>query len=55
MRPLGLNGLGSPFGFETVFFVTLLIITDVGLNGLGSPFGFETAITIPVTSSNCTG
>ncbi len=37
-----LNGLGSPFGFET-FSNRILISPEAGgLNGLGSPFGFET-------------
>jgi len=38
---MGLNGLGSPFGFETG--MNELTDTQVHrLNGLGSPFGFET-------------
>ena len=36
-----LNGLGSPFGFETVHLATLYRESP-WLNGLGSPFGFET-------------
>ena len=38
-----LNGLGSPFGFETVCLIGFLAAL-LGLNGLGSPFGFETPI-----------
>ncbi|SRR6266487_2762905 len=36
-----LNGLGSPFGFETPQFGTTAP-RFLRLNGLGSPFGFET-------------
>jgi len=36
-----LNGLGSPFGFETTL-PRYNARTCQGLNGLGSPFGFET-------------
>ncbi len=40
----GLNGLGSPFGFETNTFFDVPIRNPLNrLNGLGSPFGFETA------------
>ncbi len=39
-----LNGLGSPFGFETNTFFDVPIRNPLNrLNGLGSPFGFETA------------
>ncbi len=37
----GLNGLGSPFGIETICFI-LLQVNFLWLNGLGSPFGIET-------------
>src|SRR5438128_851245 len=40
---LGLNGLGSPFGIETLTNDTPLTPTLQRLNGLGSPFGIETA------------
>jgi len=39
---MGLNGLGSPFGFETASAATARVATVMRLNGLGSPFGFET-------------
>ncbi len=38
----GLNGLGSPFGFETSLCEGLYLVPFERLNGLGSPFGFET-------------
>ncbi len=38
----GLNGLGSPFGFETQARMLLNRNRLARLNGLGSPFGFET-------------
>jgi len=38
----GLNGLGSPFGFETTMWAFEQLLSGLGLNGLGSPFGFET-------------
>src|SRR6266581_2529498 len=37
----GLNGLGSPFGFETTTQRTPPGSPPNWLNGLGSPFGFE--------------
>ncbi len=37
-----LNGLGSPFGIETVMGSDSSTILPQGLNGLGSPFGIET-------------
>src|SRR5438105_10084730 len=37
-----LNGLGSPFGFETQYFGGINVNTSLRLNGVGSPFGFET-------------
>jgi len=36
-----LNGLWSPFGFETIFKICRAEL-DYRLNGLWSPFGFET-------------
>ncbi len=38
----GLNGLGSPFGIETMILL-LFHCVNIGLNGLGSPFGIETS------------
>ena len=38
----GLNGLWSPFGFETV--EDRKCIVGIWLNGLWSPFGFETLL-----------
>jgi len=38
----GLNGLGSPFGIETICEALHTEDIAVGLNGLGSPFGIET-------------
>ncbi len=38
----GLNGLWSPFGFETFVYTNSHLMPTVGLNGLWSPFGFET-------------
>ncbi len=39
-----LNGLGSPFGIETMSIRVADNLTQ-GLNGLGSPFGIETTHT----------
>ncbi len=39
---LRLNGLGSPFGIETIEEVSASDQQDHRLNGLGSPFGIET-------------
>jgi len=38
-----LNGLGSPFGFETIGSHKQNLQVLRRLNGLGSPFGFETS------------
>src|SRR5438046_254545 len=40
-----LNGLWSPFGFETVVKSIAVTHSPFGLNGLWSPFGFETCAT----------
>ncbi len=40
---LGLNGLGSPMGIETLCAPVVACQQDAGLNGLGSPMGIETA------------
>jgi len=39
-----LNGLGSPFGFETLDVDVRCHTSGDRLNGLGSPFGFETKL-----------
>ncbi len=39
---LSRNGLGSPFGIETIAHLALSFFTMFGRNGLGSPFGIET-------------
>ncbi len=39
---LWLNGLGSPFGIETMM-LRDIPIEFLRLNGLGSPFGIETS------------
>ncbi len=37
-----LNGLGSPFGIETLSGASIAA-SNIWLNGLGSPFGIETS------------
>ncbi len=39
---IGRNGLGSPFGFETLEQCVGIFEGSIRRNGLGSPFGFET-------------
>ncbi len=48
--PIGerLNGLGSPFGFETPIPPPSRCKWCPGLNGLGSPFGIETLLHLTV-------
>ncbi len=41
-QPQRLNGLGSPFGIETLLSALPNRVLLQGLNGLGSPFGIET-------------
>ncbi len=41
--PIWLNGLGSPFGIETIYLLSMAQAKAVRLNGLGSPFGIETS------------
>src|SRR6266700_1735799 len=47
-----LNGLGSPFGFETQRRLQMGTKPTRGLNGLGSPFGFETGVITSVRNSS---
>ncbi len=49
--PEGLNGLGSPFGFETDMNHYIVYRVIRRLNGLGSPFGFETKNRIALEAS----